>query len=80
MAGSNDLTGAKNAVAVTKSDTTLLATTRALWIGGVGDVALEFESGATVTLTAVPAGTLLPVQVVRVLNTGTSATAIVALY
>ncbi len=72
--------GATKGVAVTKSDSTILETTRALWVGGVGDVAVVFaDGGSAVTIVAVPAGTLLPVQVTKVMN-ATTATSIVALY
>lgn len=54
--------------------------TRALYVGGAGDVSviLRDDSGA-VTLVAVPAGSLLPIRVKRVRATGTTATSIVGL-
>ena len=61
------------------NDTTLAEVTRALYIGSAGDVALLFASGASVTLSNVPAGTLLPVRVQRVLASGTTASAIIGL-
>lgn len=71
---------AHSAYAVTKSDTTVLPTTRGLYVGGAGDVAVTMaEDQNNVTFTAVPAGSILPVQVTKVLSTGTTATAIVAL-
>lgn len=74
---------AHRGVAVTKSDATELECTRALWVGGAGDVAVVFAeprgNSTAVTLAGVPAGTLLPVQVVKVMA-ATTATAIVALY
>lgn len=81
MAGKNykDISGAWGAVVVTKSDSTVIPTTRALWIGGTGNVTVEFASTSTpVELTNVPVG-ILPVQVIRVLA-ATTATGIVALY
>jgi hypothetical protein len=73
--------GAVQGAAVTKSDATVLNPTRALWVGGAGNVAVIFTKGsAAVTLTGVPAGTLLPVQVTKVMSTNTTATDIVALY
>lgn len=51
----------------------------ALWVGGAGALAVHDLEGNPVTFTAVPAGTLLPITVARVLSTGTVATAIVAL-
>jgi hypothetical protein len=70
---------AANAVAVTKSDSTVLTTTRALYIGGTGDVAVTMAGGGNVTFSAVPVGTLLPLRVTKVLSTGTTATLILAL-
>jgi hypothetical protein len=55
-------------------------TTRGIWVGGVGNVVLDPIDGApNITFTAVPAGTLLPVQARRVRATST-ATLMVALY
>lgn len=72
---------AVGAQAVTKSDTTILNKgCRALYIGVSGDVAVETTvDGTAVTFKASPVG-VLPVAVVRVLSTGTTATDIVALY
>lgn len=71
---------ARGAIAVTKSDSTILNCTRALYVGGAGDVAVKMIEGQSVIFTAVPAGSILPVQVTQVLSTGTDATAILALY
>lgn len=71
---------ASRIAAVTKSDATILSPhARALYVGGAGDVAVETPDGTTATFTAVPTGTILPVQAKKVLSTGTTATAIVAL-
>jgi hypothetical protein len=70
---------ASNGVAVTKSDTTDLGLTRALYVGGTGDVVVRFNNSTSVTFSAVPAGTILPIRVNRVMA-ATSATLIVALY
>ena len=51
-----------------------------LYVGGLGDVNVITAGGDDVTFTAVPAGTFLPVQVVRVFATGTAATNILALW
>jgi len=68
-------------VAVTKSDSTVLETTRGLYIGGAGDVAVVFaDGGSAVTLSGATAGSVLPVQVTKVMSTNTTATLIVALY
>ena len=68
-----------SAISVTKSDTTVLQPTRALWIGGAGDVSVVMAGNeATVTFIGVPVGTLLPIQVTKVL-VATTATNILAL-
>lgn len=67
-------------VAVTPHDTDRIDPTKALWVGGAGNVAVELVGDdASVTLVGVDAGTLLPVAAVKVLATGTTATDIVAL-
>lgn len=72
---------AQRGFAITKHDTNLLsATTRAIWVGGAGDVAVLLEGDSSpVTLVGVPAGTLLPIAATKVLSTGTTATSIVGL-
>jgi hypothetical protein len=68
------------AATVLESDTVDLPfVTLALWVGGTGDVAVIMKGGESVTFTAVQAGTLLKIRVTRLLSTGTSATAVVAL-
>ncbi len=65
---------------ITPSDTTdLPETTRALYVGAGGALALRLASGASVTLTNVPPGSLLPLRCDRVLATGTSAGSLVGL-
>lgn len=71
---------AADAFAIVKSDTTDFAyTARAIYVGGSGDVALMTLTGNAVTFKALSAGTVLPVSAVRVNNTGTTATNLVAL-
>ena len=66
-------------VAVTPSDATVLQTTKALYIGGAGNVAVTMAGdGATVTFIAPPVGTILPIAVTKV-RAATTATNIVAL-
>lgn len=65
--------------AVTKSDTTVLASCRALWVGTAGDVVCDDAFGHTdITFKNVPSGTLLPIAAYRV-KAATSASDIVAL-
>jgi len=72
--------GYKVATAVTPSDSTLV-NCRALWVGGTGTLVISNDaSTAGVTLSAIPAATLMPIE----LNGGrvmaaSSATLIVAL-
>lgn len=72
---------ADNAAAVTPSDSTDLAfTSRALYVGGAGNIVATMAGGGDVTFTAVPSGSILPVRVTRVKATSTTATSIVNLY
>jgi hypothetical protein len=49
---------------------------RAVWVGGAGNLAVETAGGDSVTIVGVTAGTLLPIQVRKILLTGTTATSI----
>lgn len=70
---------ARWAEAVTPNDAADLPNfSRALYVGGGGDIRITTVGGDTVTLTA--ATGFLPICVARVHATGTSATAIVALW
>ena len=56
----------EDAAAILPDDAAELAhATRALYVGGGGDLRLRLLGGAEVTLVAVPAGTLLPLRVAR---------------
>lgn len=71
---------AANAAVVTPSNDVTLSGVRGLYVGGAGDVAIRFPGNNTsVVFSAVTAGTILPVQAVKVMGTGTTATNIVAL-
>jgi hypothetical protein len=68
----------QSAAAVTPNDGADLAvTSRALHIGGAGDLKVTLKSGVVVTFTAMGAG-WHPIRVARVWATGTTATGIVA--
>ena len=54
--------------------------TRALYVGGGGDVAVRMRGGEAAVFAGVPAGTLLPIRVSRVLASGTTATGILGLW
>lgn len=71
----------ENGFSVTPNDGTDLAqTTRAIWVGGAGNLSVVTRGGDTITLVGVPAGTLLPIRATRIRSTGTTATNILALY
>lgn len=70
---------AESAVAVTKSDTTVIPPTRALYIGGDGDLAVTMADGKQATFSGALAGSVLPLQVTQVRD-ATTATNIVAMY
>lgn len=79
------LAPARDLLLVTPSDSADIvqngAVPRALWIGDDGpvDLAIETIAGTTVTITGVKFG-ILPIQVKKVLATGTTATNIVAFF
>ena len=54
--------------------------TRAIWVGGAGDVSVVTRGGDTITFSGVPAGTLIPVRARRIRTTGTTATLLLGLY
>lgn len=66
--------------AVTPSAADLPVVTRALMVGGGGDVAVILRNGDTVTLPGLQPGAVYPLRVSRVLAAGTTATGIVGLY
>lgn len=71
---------AQSGFAVTPADGQALAeTTRALYVGAGGNLALTLAGGSQVTFANVPTGTLLPLRVAAVAATGTTASAIVGL-
>jgi hypothetical protein len=72
---------ARHGAAVTPHDTNELDNySRALWVGGAGNIALTTAGGDSITLSNIVAGSLIPIQAKIVLSTGTTATNIVALY
>jgi len=73
---------ARRALAPTYSDTDVIENTRALYVGAGGNVKVTMVEGGDVTFQSVAAGTILPIQAVRIWATGTSvaAGAILALY
>lgn len=65
---------------ITKSNTTIIAPTRGIMAAVTGDIAVKFVDGSTTIFVDVVAGHVYPISVIQVLETGTDATGIVALY
>lgn len=64
----------EHAFPITPSDSAELADIpRALYIGTGGDLHVTMMGGEEVTFTALPAGSLAPIRVVKVFATGTTA-------
>lgn len=71
---------ATNISSVTPHDTNELAqASRAIYVGGGGDMAVEMVDGTSATFVGITAGFLLPIRVNKILVTGTTATNIVSL-
>lgn len=67
--------------AITPSDVTELANvTRAVYVGGAGNLAVELPNGTVLVFMAVPVGTMLPVRAAKIRSTSTTATNIIGLY
>src|SRR6476646_6676423 len=82
-AGVGVLNQALGARAVTKSDTTVIQTTRALFIGDAAacNIALILSGdSAAVTFSNVQPGEVLPFSAFKVMSTNTTCATIVALY
>ena len=72
---------AYGAIAITPDDSQPLGqVTRAIYVGGEGDLVVSMPEGETVTLAAVQAGAIYPIRCTHVLQTGTTATGLVGLY
>ena len=75
------VTPATNASTVTPDDNTDLEnTSRALFVGTGGNVAVRMKGGADVTFFNVSDGSILSIRVDRVNSTGTTASNMVALW
>lgn len=69
-----------SAVVVAPNDSADIANvSRAIYIGGTGNLNVVMQDGTTVLFSAIPVGTILPIRVTRVLSTSTTATLIVAM-
>lgn len=80
----------QNAWLITKSDTTIfppiatggsaIQVTKAVYVGGTGDLNVVMNGGQTVLFSAVPAGSLLPISVKQVLSASTTASLILGIW
>lgn len=71
---------AEAGASLTPSDSAMLPNaTRAIYVGGGGQLRVTLVSGDTVTLNGVLAGMIYPLRVAQVLATGTTATGLVGL-
>ena len=74
------------AQAITKSDTVDIALVgancpvQALYIGAAGNFVAVFDDGSTATFVGALAGTILPINCVRINSTNTTAASMLALY
>ncbi|MCV2867320.1 hypothetical protein OEW28_01595 [Defluviimonas sp. WL0002] len=72
---------AREAAAIVPSDAADLASLpRAMFVGSAGDLAVVMAGGQSAMFRNVAAGSLLPIRVSRVLQTGTTAGDIVGLW
>lgn len=79
--GATLISPAEGAAAVTPHDTTALGNvTRAIYVGGAGDVEVITKGGDTVVFSSVPAGTILPVRATHVKSSNTTASNILAMW
>ena len=80
MQGTGKLSSATRATEVTPNDATEYSECRAIYVGSGGDLAITTRGGDSVTLVAVPTGSLLPVDAKIILSTGTTASSIVIVF
>ena len=69
-----------DAAAVTPSDTNNLREPSVVFVGSAGNVRVLTSQGSDVTFTGVLGGSVLPVQVIRVFATNTTATGLVRVF
>ncbi len=71
---------ASGAITITPSDTiSLNETTRAIYIGGAGNLTVIMKSGQEVTFSNLLNGNILPIRATQIKATGTTATQLIGL-
>ena len=68
------------AFAITTNDNANLQNVAVVYVGVAGNIKVTTANGDIVTFSNVSAGTVLPVQVLRVWATGTTATSLTGIY
>ena len=76
----NATVAAHGAASVTPSDSAEIPITRSLFIGTNGNIKVTMADGQEITFINLTAGTIFPIQVVKVWSTGTTVTTVIALY
>jgi len=69
-----------DAVVIVPSDSVNLATAAVIYVGVGGNVKVTTAQGTAITFTGVVAGSVIPIQVIRVWSTGTTATNMVGIF
>jgi hypothetical protein len=69
-----------DAVVIVPSDSVNLTTAAVIYVGVGGNVKVTTAQGTAITFTGVLAGSVIPVQVMRVWSTGTTATNMVGIF
>lgn len=71
---------ATHAVVIVPNDTALLPlVTRAVYVGQTGDVSVEMQSGQIVTFENIQGGSILAIRALKVRQTGSTATGLIAM-
>jgi len=76
----NATVAAHGAASVTPSDSAEIPITRSLFIGTNGNIKVTMADGQEITFINLTAGTIFPIQVVKVWSTETTVTTVIALY
>lgn len=70
---------ASDGFAITPSDSTVLTTTRGIYVGTGGTLVVRTKAGTQLTFTNVGSGVILPFRCDKVLATGTTASGLIGL-
>jgi len=80
FATSGEINPGANALAITPADADIATRTRAVYVGGAGDLVVKMAGNEQiVTFLGVAAGSMLPIRVTQI-RLGTTATSVVAVW